>query len=162
MLSLIAHSPAAVPEQRIRRFILDWSAILACMPVEYNAVPEPDDFDQQLRDLTSGQAEPARFTELSAAERARRAATPPPAQPGKRQWRKARKARQLRKPLGPQGRKQPGRGQAAPKRRGRPAYSARPKGTKRDRMIATARTTAVLIAFVVLLLVLHLLGFGPQ
>jgi hypothetical protein len=130
------------------------------MPVEYNAVPEPDDFDQQLRDLTSGQAEPARFTELSAAERARRAASTPQAPPRKMKWRSARKAKQLRKPLGPQGRKPPGRGQGGPKRRG--PQKPRPAGSKRQRLIRAARTTAILIGFVVLLLVLHVLGFGPH
>jgi len=78
--------------------MLDWSAILARMPVEFSsAMPDPDDFDAQLRNLTSGQAEPAKFTELSAAERARRALGPPPP-PTKLNWRKARKARQLRRP----------------------------------------------------------------
>ena len=128
------------------------------MPVEYNAVPEPDDFDQQLRDLTSGQAEPARFTELSAAERARRAANPPPAAPGKLKWRSARKAKQLRKPIGPQPRPQPG--QKKGQKRRSPS-SSRPAGSKRERRIKAAQTVVILVGFAALLLVLHLLGFGP-
>lgn len=132
------------------------------MPVEYNAVPEPDDFDQQLRNLTSGQAEPAKFTELSAAERARRAASQPPPAPGKLNWRKARKAKQLRKPLGPQGIQPQGRGQSGAKRRGAAKPAPRPRNTSRQRLVSTARTVAILVGFALLLLVLHLLGFGPS
>ncbi len=139
------------------------------MPVEFNAVPEPDDFDQQLRDLTSGQAEPPKFTELSAAERARRMSGLPPAQPGRLNWRSARKARQLRKPVGPQdprgpqgpqARKQPGRGGAGSAKRRNP--QSRPPSSRRQRLITAARTAGILIGFVALLIGLHLLGFGPQ
>jgi hypothetical protein len=123
-------------------------------------MPDPDDFDQQLRDLTSGQAEPAKFTELSAAERLRRTPSPPPA-PSRMNWRKARKARQLRKPAGDSGRKQGGLGSA--RRRGR---LARPPqnaaGRRRQRLLALAKTVGVLVAFAALLYGLHLLGFGPQ
>ncbi len=152
-----------VPEQALRRFILEWSAILACMPVEYNAVPEPDDFDQQLRDLTSGQAEPAKFTELSAAERLR--AVPNPPQPAKIRRRDAKKARELRKPVDGPGRKPPPdpRGSGKPRaRKGTPSGSARPAAAPRQRFIQIARTVGVLIAFVALLYGLHLLGFGPR
>ncbi len=142
------------------------------MPVEFNAVPEPDDFDQQLRDLTSGQAEPAKFTELSAAERARRVPSPPQTRSSRLNWRNARKAKQLRKPLGPQGlpgpqgpqgpqgRKQPGRGGPGPARRRNP--QPRPASTGRQRLIAAVRAVGILVAFVALLIGLHLLGFGPQ
>jgi hypothetical protein len=141
--------------------MLDWSAILARMPVEYNAVPEPDDFDQQLRDLTSGQAEPAKFTELSAAERARRASSPPPPQPGKLRWRSARKAKQLRKPLTPPGSKPPPRSAGGPRRMSSPG-ARRPASSKRQRLIKASKTVAILVAFAALLFVLHLAGFGPQ
>ncbi|HET9897872.1 MAG TPA: hypothetical protein VFQ44_23330 [Streptosporangiaceae bacterium] len=146
--------------------MLDRSAILACMPVEFNAVPEPDDFDQQLRDLTSGQAEPAKFTELSAAERARRVSRPPPA-PHRLSWRKARKAKQLRKPPGgsqdPRGRKQSGRGGPGGQGAARPGNPRRRSASSgRQRMISIARTAGIIIGFVVLLIVLHLLGFGPR
>jgi hypothetical protein len=143
--------------------MLDWSAILACMPVEYSsAMPDPDEFDQQLRDLTSGQAKPAKFTELSAAERARRSASQPPPPPGKIHWRKARKARQLRRPIGEQ---QPKRGGPTGAKRRRPAAPQRkpPSGSqRRRRLISFARTVGVLVAFAALLYGLHLLGFGPQ
>jgi hypothetical protein len=151
--------------------MLDWSAILACMPVEFSsAMPDPDDFDAQLRDLTSGQAEPAKFTELSAAERAKRAPGPPP--PAKLSWRKARKARQLRRPVGDQGLRPPGgtKGRAGPGgAKGRPkgsSFSAQrkpsPSGQRRRKVVAIARTVGILIAFAALLYGLHLLGFGPQ
>ncbi|MGI9009083.1 MAG: hypothetical protein ACR2FU_23335, partial [Streptosporangiaceae bacterium] len=35
-------------------------------------------------------------------------------------------------------------------------------GTPRQRLIAAAKTVGILVAFVALLVVLHLLGFGPQ
>lgn len=117
-------------------------------------MPNPDEFDQQLRDLTSGQAEPAKFTELSAAERLRRAPSPPPPPPRKTR-RSARKARQLRKPLSEPGRKQAGQ---KPKRSRPPT----PAGGRKRPLIANAKVVGVLIAFVILLYVLHRLGFGPQ
>lgn len=125
------------------------------MPVEFSsAMPDPDDFDQQLRDLTSGQAEPAKFTELSAAERLRRVPSPPPP-PKRKNWRSARKARQLRKPVPGPGR-QPGQ----PKRRPRPRQNA--ASTRKRRLIAAAKVVGIVVAFAALLYGLHLLGFGPQ
>lgn len=146
--------------------MLDWSAILACMPVEHSsAMPDPDEFDQHLRDLTSGRAEPAKFTELSAAERARRReASPPP--PAKLNWLKARKARQLRRPVdGPPGGKRTAPGGS--KRRQRPAGSSQQRkpsarGKRSRRLLAVVRTVGILVAFAALLYGLHLLGFGPQ
>ena len=142
--------------------MLDWSALLACLPVEScSAMPDPDDFDAQLRNLTSGQAEPARFTELSAAERARRAPSPPPP-PTKRGWRKAKKARQLRRPAEPP-RQRGSFGAAARRSPKRSSQPGRPTaGSRRQRLLAVARTVGVLIAFAALLYGLHLLGFGPQ
>ncbi len=123
-------------------------------------MPDPDDFDQQLRDLTSGQAEPAKFTELSAAERLRRVPSPPPA-PSRLKWRRARKARQLRKPVADSGRKPGGLGSVRRRRpRARPAQNA--AGRRRQRLLAIAKTVGVLVAFAALLYGLHLLGFGPQ
>jgi hypothetical protein len=118
-------------------------------------MPDPDEFDQQLRDLTSGQAEPAKFTELSAAERLRRVPSPPPP-PKRKNWRSARKARQLRKPVSGPGRSQPGQ----PKRRPRPRQNA--ARTRKSRLIAAAKVVGIVIAFAALLYGLHLLGFGPQ
>ena len=120
-------------------------------------VPEPDDFDRQLRELTSGTAKAARFTELSAAERARQAARRSPAQrPRPSGWRTARKAKKPRKPAGesrrpgsPQSR--PGSGKA-PQRR----------SPRRQRLIMVAKTLITLIAFAALVYLLHLIGLGPQ
>ncbi|HEX9624718.1 MAG TPA: hypothetical protein VF979_10100 [Streptosporangiaceae bacterium] len=121
-------------------------------------MPDSDDFDRQLRDLTSGQAEPAKFQELSAAERARRAATPPPS-PSKLNWRKSRKARKLRRPLSESGKK-PGPPQA---KRKTPSMASRtPAARRKQRFLQIARTVGILIAFAALLYGLHLLGFGPQ
>ena len=145
-------------EQSIRRFILYSSAILASMPVESSsAMPDPDEFDQQLRDLTSGQAEPAKFTELSAAERLRRVPSPPPPPQRRRRfgWRNARKARQLRKPIPEPGRRQPGQ----PKRKPRPVQNAASR--RKQRWLSTAKVVGVIVAFAALLYGLHLLGFGP-
>jgi len=129
-------------------------------------MPDPDDFDQQLRDLTSGQAEPAKFTEPSAAERLRRVPTPPPT-PSRTKSRisrrNAKKARELRRPVGEPGPKQ-GRGPGWAKRRrgklARPAMNA--AGRRRQRFLTVAKTVGVLVAFAALLYGLHLLGFGPQ
>jgi hypothetical protein len=115
-------------------------------------MPDPDEFDQQLRDLTSGQAEPAKFTELSAAERLRRVPTPPP--PPKRLKRRGvRKARQLRKPV-----PEPGRAYRT-KKRGRPSV---PASRRKRRPVEIAKVVGILVAFAALLYGLHLLGFGPQ
>jgi hypothetical protein len=149
--------------------MLESSAKLARTPVEYSsAMPDPDDFDEQLRNLTSGQAEPAKFTELSAAERARRnSATPPP--PAKLSWRKARKAKQLRKPFDEPGPKSPGSKNSKRRlsavgspQRGSPQRKAKPAGGRRRPLLAIARVVGVLVAFAALLYGLHLLGFGPQ
>jgi hypothetical protein len=153
--------------------MLEWSAILACMPLEYSsAMPDPDEFDQQLRDLTSGQAEPAKFTELSAAERARRRESSPPPTSAKMNRRNTRKARELRRPVGDTGPKPAGSG---PKRAGSgktrrprpPSGNSTPripnaKNRRRQRVLAIARTVGILVAFAALLYGLHLLGFGPQ
>lgn len=125
------------------------------MPEFSSAMPDPDEFDQQLRDLTSGQAEPAKFTELSAAERLRRVPSPPPP-PKRLNWRNARRARQLRKPVSEPGRRQPGQ----PRTRRRPKRNA--ASTRKRRLLATAKFVGILVAFVALLYGLHLLGFGPQ
>ncbi|HUC56436.1 MAG TPA: hypothetical protein VMA95_03485 [Streptosporangiaceae bacterium] len=124
-------------------------------------MPDPDDFDQQLRDLTSGQAEPARFTELSAAERARRSQSPPP--PATKQKRRsAKKARQLRKPIGDTGAKRAPRGKRKLRAVGSTARKPRPAGSRRQRLLYAARVVGILVAFAALLYGLHLLGFGPQ
>ncbi len=130
------------------------------------ASSEPDDFDRQLRDLTSGVAEAPRFTEPSAAERARLAAertrARPAGQPTPMSWRNARKARKLRRPVTGQGASaQPGRLRGPA---GRRAGSSRPQPrTRRQRRLrSAAKMIGILVAFAALLFVLHLLGFGPQ
>ncbi len=125
-------------------------------------MPDPDDFDQQLRDLTSGQAEPARFTELSAAERARRNQSPPPPAKKKR-WRSTRKAKQLRKPADDTGRKRTSpRGKRKLSAVGSAAKKPRTASQRRQRLLSAARLVGILIAFAALLYGLHLLGLGPQ
>jgi hypothetical protein len=133
------------------------------MPEEYRQVaPEPDEFDRQLRNLTTGKAEPARFTELSAAERAKRAAarSKPAAKPKRMSWRNTWRARKRRRPAdGPQS-GGPNRSAGRPPggaRRPRPARS-----TRQQRLRSIAKTVGVLLAFCALLFVLHLLGLGPQ
>jgi hypothetical protein len=125
-------------------------------------MPDPDDFDQQLRDLTSGQAEPAKFTELSAAERIRR--LPPPPAPQRGNWRKARKARQLRRPIGETGRKQAGDRRArSPKGFSEARQPQRNSASqRRHRLLTIAKTAGIVVAFAALLYGLHLLGMGPQ
>jgi len=129
------------------------------------ATPSPDDFDRQLRDLASGAAGTARFRELSAAERARQATRRHPLQ--RLKWRSL-KARKLRKPTSPPQRQpggsfKPGKpgqrrfGAASGRRFGPPAPTSR-----QQRMRSVAKTAAVLVGFVVLLVVLHIIGFGPQ
>lgn len=147
------------------------SAILACMPVEpSSAMPDPDDLDRQLRDLTSGLAEPPKFTELSAAERLRRLPGPPAPPPvtrrSQRKWRSARKARQLRKPTAEPGPKRgtgPGSAKRRPGIRGMQARPAPNAANRRKRRLLTiVKTVGVVVAFAALLYGLHLLGFGPQ
>jgi hypothetical protein len=140
--------------------------ILAYMPMEHSpATPSPDDFDRQLRDLASGAAGAARFRELSAAEREKQAARRHPLQ--RMRWRslKARKAR--RAPSSPEhkpgGSPRPGKpgqrrlGAASGRRFGQPAASSR-----QQRLRSIAKTAGVFVGFVVLLVLLHVLGFGPQ
>lgn len=141
------------------------------MSEEYRQVaPEPDEFERQLRELTAGRAEPARFTELSAAERAKRASarSAPAAKRKRMSWFSRWRAGKLRRPVdGSQsGRfnsgaaQRPGMGAGAggsAARRRRPARSAR-----QQRLRSIATTIGVLLAFCALLYVLHLLGLGPQ
>jgi hypothetical protein len=140
--------------------------ILAYMPMEHSpATPSPDDFDRQLRDLASGATGAARFRELSAAERAKQAARRHPLQ--RMRWRML-KSRKLRRPVSPTERRL-----AGPSRPGKPGqrrfraasgqrFGPAAASSRQQRMRSTARTAAVLVGFVALLLVLHLIGFGPQ
>jgi hypothetical protein len=118
--------------------------------------PDPDEFEQQLRDLTSGQAEPAKFTEPSATERLRRIPSPPPP-PKRMNWRDARKARRLRRPVAEAGRKQPGNARRRTSKR-RPVSASE----RKRRFVSTAKVVGIVVAFAALLYGLHLLGFGPQ
>jgi hypothetical protein len=128
------------------------------------SAPEPDDLDRQLRELTSGVAQAPKFTEPSAAERARQAArranAHPAGKPGARPrgWRTARKARGLRRPVS-----EPGRAGRQGRLRSAGAGS-RPaaRSPRAQRIRSAARTAAIVIGFAVLLFVLHVLGFGPQ
>jgi hypothetical protein len=127
-------------------------------------VPSPDDFDRQLRDLTSGAAGSARYREASAGERARRAA-----RPGGRlrvSWRNARRARNLRKPVtaGDGRRASSGRfWQRAGLRRGRPSAVRPPAaGSPRRRLLSLAKGAGILFGFVALLFLMHMLGLGPH
>jgi hypothetical protein len=136
------------------------------MPMEPSpATPSPDDFDRQLRDLASGAAGQARFRELSAAERARQAARRHPLQ--RMRWRSL-KARKLRRPASGPERKPGGSfGPGKPGQRPFRAASGRRFGppaarSRQQRMRSIAKTAAVLVGFVALLVLLHLLGFGPQ
>lgn len=129
--------------------------------------PDPDDFDRQLRDLTSGVAEAPRFTELSAAERARRAAergrAAPAGQPGPMRWRNARKARKLRRPVSGEGTpERSGRLRGPAGRRAGSSRPQQPRTRRQQRLRSAAKTIGILVAFAALLFVLHLLGFGPQ
>jgi hypothetical protein len=127
--------------------------------------PDPDDFDRQLRELTSGQAGAAKFREPSAQERAKQAAAKP-TQRRDSNRRDARKERQLRRPVGSSGgggragggsswrRKRAARGSAG---RNRPSPAMRSQ-----RLRSAARTVGILVAFAALIVALHFLGFGPQ
>jgi hypothetical protein len=125
------------------------------------SIPGPDDFDRQLRDLTSGSAGAARYREPSAEERAKQAAQRRPRQ--RAGWRPSAKARELRRPVN-----SPRQGSRGPLRRrrlrlvggkgaGRPA-----PGARRAKLLSLAKMVGILIGFVALLIVLHLLGLGPQ
>jgi hypothetical protein len=132
------------------------------MPIEPSpAAPGPDDFDRQLREITSGTAGAARFRELSAAERARlstgRSRLP-------KALRKRLTARKLRKPEPGPPRKRSSSARAGNRRLrlvgGRSDNAA--QRSQRQRMLSVAKAAGILVGFVVLLVVLHLLGFGPQ
>jgi hypothetical protein len=126
------------------------------------ANPGSDDFDRQLRDLTSGSAGAARFREPSAEERAKQAANRGPRHQ-RTGWRKAAKARKLRRPVG-----SPNRGSQAPRRKRRlkvvgGSNSGRlAPGARAARLRSFAKTAGILVGFVALLIVLHLLGLGPR
>jgi hypothetical protein len=122
------------------------------------SIPGPDDFDRQLRDLTSGSAGAARYREPSAEERAKQAAQRRPRQ----RWRASAKARQLRSPVNP-----PRQGSRGPRRRrlrlvGGNNTMRRPPSPRRARLLSLAKMLGILVGFVALLIVLHLLGLGPQ
>jgi hypothetical protein len=125
------------------------------------SVPGPDDFDRQLRDLTSGSAGAARYREPSAEERAKQAAQRKPRQGTG--WRGSAKARQLRGPVN-----SPRQGSRGPLRRrrlrlvgGNGARRQAPSA-RRARLLSLAKMAGILVGFVALLIVLHLLGLGPQ
>ena len=133
-----------------------------------DATQSPDDFDRQLRDLYASPPGTARFKEPSAAERARRAAR---RRRLRLNLRKAAAARKLRRPpsAGQDERHREGNrprprswGDQAPGR-GRSGQQHRPAPRdRRQRLISLAKGAAILVGFAALLLVLHLLGFGPQ
>jgi hypothetical protein len=135
------------------------------MPAEHGAsAPDSDDFDRRLRELASGGGGEAKFTEPSAAERAKQAARRSQARPGSpprtRTWGGARRARRLRKPVSYPG-QAAGKG---PRRRivragRRPAGNRTPRA---QRLRSAAKIAAIAAAFVLLVLLLHALGFGPQ
>ena len=125
------------------------------------SVPGPDDFDRQLRDLTSGSAGAARYREPSAEERAKQAAQRRPRQ--RAGWRASAKARDLRRPVN-----SPRQGSRGPLRRrklrlvgGKNARRQAP-GARRARLLSLAKMAGILVGFVALLILLHLLGLGPQ
>jgi hypothetical protein len=122
------------------------------------ASPDPDDFDRQLRDITSGIADEPRFTEPSAAERAKQAARRAKAgratKPSSMSWRSARRARKLRQPV--DGPRRSGR------QRLRPAGRPVPRTPAQRRLRSAAKTIGILVAFAALVFVLHMLGFGPH
>jgi hypothetical protein len=136
------------------------------MPDEHGQpASAPDEFDRALRDLTSGRAEPAKFKEPPAAERAKLRSVPSgPAKPGRMSMRSKWKARQLRKPVGESGHKS-GLGSRPGQVRDRTTSTASRgagRGLKGQRLRSVARTVAVLVAFAALVYGLHVLGFGPQ
>jgi len=134
------------------------------MSMEHRAaVPNPDDFDRQLRDLASGAAGTARYREPSAIERARRAARP--ARRLRLSWRNSRRARNLRKPVSAGG----GRASSGKfwkrtrlRRRGPSAIRRPAAGSRRMRLLSLAKGAGILIGFVALLFLMHMLGLGPQ
>lgn len=135
------------------------------MPVEHTpAAPGPDEFDRQLRDLTSGASGAPKFREPSAQERATHLARPA-GPPAKMSWRNARKARKLRAPVSsasPRRSRLSGRrgrlhlvGGTADRRRSL-------SSSRRRRLRSAAKTAGILIAFAALLVLLHALGLGPH
>jgi len=131
------------------------------------AVPSPEEFDRQLRDLTSGAAETTRYREPSAVERATRAGSA--TRPGHRprvSWRNARRARTLREPVrSGDGRRADSRGfrLRALLRRGRFSATRRPAaGFGRRQLLSLAKGAGILVGFAALLFVLHMLGLGPH
>jgi hypothetical protein len=137
------------------------------MSVEHDPAtpPDPDDFDRQLRELTSGQAGAAKFREPSAQERAKQAAAKPaPRRDSNR--RDTRKARQLRRPVGsPGGGGRAGGGSSWRRKsstRGGAGRNRPSPGMRRQRLRSAARTLGILLAFAALIVALHFLGFGPQ
>lgn len=140
--------------------------ILAGMSTEHSdATSSPDEFDRALRDLYAGTAGAARFREPSAAERAKRAAKRRRASLNPRRAGQARKLR-----------RQAGAGNAGrPAAQGRswrrlmrfgaspPGQARRPApGGRRRRLVSLAKGAGILVGFVALLLLMHVLGFGPQ
>jgi len=131
------------------------------------AVPGPEDFDRQLRDLTSGAAETARYREPSAVERATRAGRA--MRPGHRprvSWRNARRARKLREPVRSDDGRRTGSRKfrlRAPLRRGRLSATRRPAaGFGRRQLLSLAKGAGIVVGFVALLFVMHMLGLGPH
>jgi len=139
--------------------------ILGYMSMEKpEAVPGPDDFDRQLRDVTSGAVGAARYREPSAIERARRAAQP--GGPLRISWRNARRARMLRKPVTAGSGSRPSSGRfwlRARLHRGRLSAIRRPTpGSRRRRLVSLAKGAGILAGFVALLFLMHMLGLGPH
>jgi hypothetical protein len=135
------------------------------MPAEHGAsAPDSDDFDRQLRELASGGGGEAKFTEPSAAERAKQAARRSQARsastPRTRSWGGARRGRQLRKPVSHPGQ---AAGKRSRRRIVRPGRGSAGNSMPRaQRLRSAVRIAAIVAAFVLLVLLLHALGFGPQ
>jgi hypothetical protein len=132
------------------------------MPIEPSpAAPGPEEFDRQLREITSGTAGAARFRELSAAERAKLSGGRPRLP---KALRKRLLARKLRKPAPARPPKRPSSARA----RRRPLRVVGGRGhnaaqrTRRQRLLSVAKAAGIVAGFVALLVVLHLLGLGPQ
>lgn len=126
-----------------------------------DATQSPDDFDRQLRDLYASPPGTARFKEPSAAERARRAR-----RRRRVNVRQAGTARKPRRPI-PASRDEHGPRRRSWRRatagRGGTGLARRPvPGARRRRLISIAKGAGILVGFAALLLVMHLLGFGPQ
>jgi hypothetical protein len=144
------------------------AGILGYMSTERGAaMPGPDDFDRQLRELTSGSAGTARFREPSAAERAEGAIGPPVRRRRPvTNWRQASRARKLRRPV------TPGSGGASGRRtpwsrasyllRRPPASRRAPARSPRQRLRSLAKGAAILVGFAALLFLMHVLGLGPR